>query len=108
MLRSLARLLSMLALAIAVVMAVLDATRSIAAEAVVLTPLISSWRNIAPTSLGMIEQMVTGNLPDFVWNPVLTSVLALPGFATFSALSMLLAIAGRRPRRIEGRLAFGR
>lgn len=108
MLRALLRLLSMVTLAIAVVMAVLDATRSIAAEAVVLTPLGDSWRAVAPTLLRMIEDSITAGLPGFVWNPVMTGLLAIPGFAVLAALALLLAIAGRRARHPAGRLAFGR
>jgi hypothetical protein len=91
MLKALLRLLSMVLLAVAVIMAVLDATRSIAAGAVVLTPLRSSWMAFSPQSLTGFEALVRDNLPDLVWDPVM-----LPGFAIFAALWLPAALAGRR------------
>ena len=99
MIKALLRLLSMVLLAVAVIMAVLDATRSIAAGALVMTPLGASWAALSPQSLARLEELVTGSLPAALWNPVLLSVLSLPGFAVFGALSLLAALAGRRRDR---------
>lgn len=99
MFKALLRLLSMILLAVAVIMIVLDATRSIAAGALVMTPLGSSWMTLSPESLGWFETMVMSSLPGFVWNPLLLAVLHLPGFAVFGVLSLLVAMAGhKRPR----------
>ena len=43
MLRFIFRLAAMVALSISVIMAVIDATRSVAASALVMTPLNASW-----------------------------------------------------------------
>ena len=103
MIRALLRLLSMVALAVAVIMAVLDATRSIAADALTLTPLGASWASLSRPSLEMVEQLFVSNLPAFLWDPVMTGVLRQPGFVVFAVLALLLALAGRRrqpPRRL--------
>lgn len=92
----------MVLLAVAVIMAVLDATRSIAAAGLVMTPLGVSWAAISPHSLSGFEALVTANLPGFVWNPVLLWLLSLPGFAVFAVLSLLAALAGRRRARRPG------
>lgn len=108
MIRSLFRLLAMIALSVAVIMAVLDATRSIAAEAVVMTPLGEAWASFSPATLERAGELVTQSLPDFFWDPVAVGLLELPGFAVFAALALLLALAGRRPARREGRFVPGR
>lgn len=104
MIKALLRLLSMILLAVAVIMAVLDATRSIAAGALVMTPLGVSWVSLSPESLGRFEAMMTSSLPDFVWDPIFLAGLSLPGFAVFAALSLLLALAGRRRVGHSGRI----
>ena len=99
MIKALLRLLSMVLLAVAVIMAVLDATRSIAAAAVVVTPLGASWAAFSPESLAGFEALVTQNLPGPAWDPLALLVLSLPGFAVFAVLSLLAALGGRRRRR---------
>lgn len=100
MFKALFRLLSMILLSVAVIMAVLDATRSIAAGALVATPLGASWRAVAPESLLRFEELVRTSLPGAFWDPVAVAALGVPGFAVFLALALLFAVAGRRrPRR---------
>lgn len=108
MIRALLRLLSMTSLAVAVIMAVLDATRSIAAGQLALTPLGDTWMSLSRASLEAIEQMFVARLPGFFWDPVMTAVLQQPGFVVFAALALLLAVAGRRRRQPLGRLAARR
>lgn len=104
MFKALLRLLSMILLAVAVIMMVLDATRSIAAGALVMTPLGVIWAGLSPESLGWVERMVTSSLPHLIWDPVLLALFSLPGFAVFAVLSLLLAMAGRRRVGHSGRI----
>lgn len=105
MIKAALRLVSMVLLAVAVIMAVLDATRSIAAGVVVMTPLGSSWAALSRQSLAGFEALVTENLPGLVWDPVVLWLLSLPGFAVFAALALLVALAGRRRERRDYRFA---
>lgn len=105
MIKALLRLVSMVLLAVAVIMAVLDATRSIAAGAVALTPLAAAWKGVSPQSFAGFEALVRDNLPGLVWDPVLVWLLSLPGFAVFAALALLAAFAGRRRQRGDRRFA---
>jgi len=99
MFKALLRLLSMVLLAVAVIMAVVDATRSIAAGAPVMTPLRSAWMAVSPQSYAGFEAWAGENLPALVWDPALLWLLSLPGFAIFAALWLLAALAGRRRAR---------
>lgn len=105
MIRFLFRLLASIALAIAVIMAVVDATRTVAASALVLTPLAESWASVFPDSLAAVQEFLADRIHPAAWDPVMTSVLALPGFVVFAALAFILYAIGRRPRRRAGRFA---
>ena len=97
MIRFLFRLLSTVALAIGFVMAVLDATRTVAASAIVMTPLATSWAAFSPGALDEAEAFVTRTFGTAFWDPALTSVLALPGWFVFAVLSLLFYAIGREP-----------
>ena len=105
MIRFLFRLMAMVALAVAVIMAVLDATRTIAASELVLTPLNTSWITVSPDTLAVAQAFVTEKLHPLVWDPVIVFILNQPGFAVFAVLAFLLYAVGRRPARRIGRFA---
>jgi len=105
MFRFLFRLLAMIALSVAIIMAVLDATRTIAASQLVLTPLNTSWLTVSPDTLAALQAFVADKLHPLVWDPVIVFVLNQPGFAVFGVLAFLLYAIGRRPERRLGRFA---
>lgn len=92
----------MVALAVAVIAGVTDATRSVAAEAVVVTPLEHSWASLSPATLDSFEASVRKALPDFVWSAAVKPLLRVPGFAFFAGLALILYVIGRRPQRRVG------
>jgi len=101
MIRFLFRVLATFSLAAAVIMAVLDATRTLAASGPVMTPLSESWKAVSPETYAALETFVVTTIHPLVWDPGLTAVLALPGFAVFAALALLFyAIGHRRERRV--------
>jgi hypothetical protein len=99
MMKLLFRLLASLALAVATIMAVTDATRSIAASTLVTTPLIESWAAVLPDQLAWAEQSVRSHLGRAAWDPLLLALLRLPGFVVFGVLALLLYAIGHRRRR---------
>jgi hypothetical protein len=103
MFKALLRLLSMIALAVAVIMTVLDATRSIAAEALTWTPLGVSWAAVSPVTLVQVQELAAQALPDNAAASVLGGILQLPGAAVFAVLALLLALLGRKRVRQESR-----
>jgi hypothetical protein len=105
MLRFLFRMLGMIALAVAVIMMVVDATRTIAAGAFVATPLIESWQAVSPQTLSSFRALVEAGIGPAVWEALSAYLLALPGFAVFTALALLFFFFGRRPDRRLGRFA---
>jgi hypothetical protein len=105
MFRFLFRLAAMIALSVAVIMAVLDATRSIAASELVTTPLGASWIGVSPETFSAAQSFVIEKVHPLAWDPAAVFILGQPGFAVFTILAFLLYAIGHRPRRRAGRFA---
>ena len=105
MIRLLFRLAAMVALAIAVVMAVLDTTRTVAASHLVLTPLKTSWNAVSPDTLAAAETFVREKIQPLVWDTVVDWILNQPGFAVFAAVALLLYMIGYKSERKVARFA---
>jgi uncharacterized membrane protein len=98
------RFLAVLSLAAAVIMAVVDATRSIADSDLVLTPLGTSWYSVSPETLNLAQAVVQRYLLPALWDPGIVTILTLPGFVVFLALALIFYLIGRRPARRLGQI----
>lgn len=105
MIRFLFRAAAMAALAIAVIMAVLDTTRTVAASHLVLTPLKASWGAVSPDTLAATEAFVREKVQPLVWDTVIEWILSQPGFAVFAAIALLLYMIGYKSERKVVRFA---
>jgi hypothetical protein len=99
MIRFLLRLAATVALAVAVVLAVIDATRSIAASALTFTTLAQSWQTVSPQSLEAAHKAVEQSAWPEGWTMIVMPLLALPAFAVVAVLALILYAAGHRRRR---------
>ncbi len=99
MIRFLLRFCSLAFLAIACIMAVLDASRSIAASGPVTTPLGNAWYGVSPQTLDLVRSSIQDYTLPALWDPVGLWILSLPGFAVFSVLSLLFFVIAYKPRR---------
>ena len=52
-------------------MAVIDATRSIAADALTFTPLGESWYAVSPDTLNLAQAVIQRYTFPFIWDPVI-------------------------------------
>jgi len=100
MIRFFFRLFATLVLAGAVIMAVLDATRTVAASALVMTPLGESWSATFPASLASLQAFLEAKV-SWLWDPILTAILKLPGFAVLGAIAFLLYAIGHKPEHLR-------
>jgi hypothetical protein len=105
-LRFLFRLTATIALAVAVIMAVVDVTRTVAASQLVMTPLNTSWTSVSPHTLESFRQVIQAKLP-VLWDPVMVTILNQPGFAVFGVLAFLLYAIGHRTRSRARRAIAG-
>ncbi|MBX3567171.1 MAG: hypothetical protein KF914_03885 [Rhizobiaceae bacterium] len=99
MVRLLFRLLSLAALSVSVIMAVLDATRTVGESSLQTTPLLDSWTAASPRTIDWLRDAVTADVHPLAWDPLLLAILHLPGFVVFGALAFLFHALGHRPAR---------
>ncbi len=100
LIRLIIRLLAMVALCIAVVLAVLDGARSVAAARLVLTPLGKSWFSISPDTLNGAQAAVQRYLHPSIWDPFMIWLLNQPGALVMAILAATLYMIGHRRRRM--------
>ncbi|WP_349363307.1 MAG: hypothetical protein ABL307_13995 [Roseitalea porphyridii] len=90
---------SIICLALAVIFAVLDLTRSIGADAPVLTPLAESWDGIAPGTRESLADWLASTVHPFVGDPVLATFVTWPTFAVLAGLALMFGFLARLRRR---------
>ena len=88
-------------LLVAVIAAVADGTRTLAAERLVLTSAGEQWSKIAPNSFRYVQTYVQRTTHPLVWETGVRTLLLLPTWALFGGLGFLLAYIGRRRRRVN-------
>jgi hypothetical protein len=101
MLRFLFRVLGLLLLACAFAALIVDGTRSIAADAITLTPLGQAATQFFPQKFALFQAAVQRVSP-FLWDPVAVVVLLLPAWFVAGGLGGLIMLATRRRRPLIG------
>ncbi|MCR9074188.1 MAG: hypothetical protein NXI18_21165 [Alphaproteobacteria bacterium] len=61
------------------------------------------WYTLHPTSLQLAEAAVSRYIGQFLWHPVISTILVWPAFAVFGAFAAFFFICGRRSSRSTGR-----
>jgi hypothetical protein len=99
MIRLLFRFFGYWLLAGALIAAIIDAARSIAASALVTTAFGQHFQQLAPALLQRLEFGVSNNLgAPWLWDAVFVNILSWPTFAVFAILALIFLIIGRRKR----------
>jgi hypothetical protein len=99
--RGVLRFLAGVMLVIAVLAAVYDGTRSIAADRLVTTALIEQWSTLAPTLLAAARNAVVRYSHPLVWELGVRKFLLLPTWLVFAMFGLVLGYAGRRRRQVN-------
>jgi len=99
MIRFLFRFVGYWLLAGALVAAIIDGSKSIAASALVTTPFGQHFQQLAPSLLQRLEFGIQNNLGlPWLWDLVFINVLAWPSFAVLGVLALIFLMIGRRRR----------
>ena len=96
MLKPILRILALFALAMALITAVLDITRSIADSTIVMTSFGVDWQNFAPGALNQAHDLVKQYLHPAIWDPVIIQILRVPSWIIFGVIWFLLSLLGSR------------
>ena len=98
MIRFLLRALAVVCLAVTVIFAVVDITRSVGASALATTPLADGWDALAPGTRDAFAAWLARAAHPFLSDPVLATFAGWPTFAVFGGLALLLALLGNLRR----------
>jgi hypothetical protein len=93
--RLILRVLGTLLIAFAVILLIIDGTKSLAANALVFTPLDMTWNGMHPESLAMLRDFLASRLFGPLIAPLIGAILSFPGWAVIGIPGLLLAWAGR-------------
>lgn len=99
MIRFLFRVMASFCFATAIMFTVMDATRSIGASQLVLTPLADSWDLILDGTREQASQWLAAKVHPMASDPVLSTFVSWPTFAVFAGFALLFYLIGRRPDR---------
>lgn len=94
MIRFLFRFTGLWLLAGAFVGLVIDGTRAIASSRIIFTPLSETWSALHPASLESLQKAA----PAWLWDPVMTNLLAAPFWVHLGVLGLLFLAIGRHRR----------
>ena len=88
-------------IAMAVIMLVVDGTKSLAANMVEFTSLAVVWIQVNAASLDTVRGFLSSRFFAALLDQALNAILTYPAFAVLGLPGIILALAGRRPRRIR-------
>jgi hypothetical protein len=87
-------------LAAAVAIGIIDGSKSVARDALVLTRFGEAPTVLLSTPPGAFAAVVKRHVPEFLWDPVCVLVLGLPAVLVLATSALvLLRLARRRPRK---------
>ncbi len=93
--RFLLRLTGTWMLGMALVLLIMDGTKSMAANALMITSMGDVWTMVHAASLSGFQAAVASSPVKFIWGPVIQPVLSWPGWAVLGLPGIILAFLGR-------------
>lgn len=93
------RLLGTWLIGIALILLVVDGTKSLAANRLVFTSLGQAWLQLHAPSLEAFNAFLDSRFFAELLDVMLQALLTYPAFAVLAVPGVILALAGRRPRR---------
>ncbi len=93
--RFLLRLAGTWMLGMALVLLIMDGTKSMAANALMITSMGDVWAMVHPSSLLQFETMISTSPVKFAWGALIGPILGWPGWAVLGVPGIILALWGR-------------
>lgn len=97
--RLILRVLGTWLIALALVLLVIDGTKSLGANALVFTSLLDLWKQVHAPSLEAVSGFFESRYFADLLDAAMAAVLSYPAFAVFGLPGIMLALMGRKPRR---------
>jgi hypothetical protein len=102
MIRFIFRFAGLWILAAAFVWLVIDGTKSIAGNAIVVTKLANTWYEISPSSLLWVQPAIEHHASEWLWNPVAQTILEQPTWLVLGVIGSILILVGRKKKPLIG------
>jgi hypothetical protein len=102
MIRFILRSLGLWILAGGFVFFVYDGTKSIAGDQIYITKLGDVWNAVNSSSLQLLQPAIERHVAQWLWDPVLLSVLTAPTWLVFAVLGAILTLLGRKKKPLIG------
>ncbi|MET3927146.1 hypothetical protein [Devosia sp. 2618] len=97
--RLILRVLGTWLIGLALVLLVIDGTKSLGANAVVYTSLANLWMQLHPPSLDAVASFFDSRFFADLLEVAFKALLNYPAFAVFGVPGIILALLGRKPKR---------
>ena len=102
MLRPALRFIASVFMLVAIIALVADITRmQLSAPGPTFAPLAMHFREIIPGTLLAAEKAISSGAHPLVWNPLLTTLIAVPTWILFAVLSLLILYAIRERAKVN-------
>ncbi|PZM16104.1 hypothetical protein [Rhizobium tubonense] len=101
--RFLLRFASLVSLVVATIAGTIDSIQSVAASAVVMTPMGDAWQDVSPATLQKLQSAVSFYLHPRLYTQGIEWLLSQPTFAVFLAISLIFWMLAYRKRQVAGR-----
>ena len=101
--RFLLRLASLVALAAAVIAGTIDSIQSVAASAVVMTPMSDAWQDVSPDTLTSLQSALSDYIHPRFYAFIFQWLMLQPAFAVFLVIALLLWMVGYKKPQVSGR-----
>ena len=101
MFRFFSRFFGLWLLALSFVLLVVDGSRSIADSELAMAPLGELLFDLNPALLNQMQAGIERNLHPVFWDPIVQSLLLVPGWIVVGALGAALVLLGRKREPIE-------
>jgi hypothetical protein len=102
MFRFLFRFVGLLVLAAGFIALVYDGTKSIAGGTLAFTPLGQHWNNFHSTSLQLLQPAIERHVAEWLWDPVVLTILTTPAWLVLGIIGALLMLIGRKKKPLIG------
>jgi hypothetical protein len=103
MIRFLFRFVGLLILATAFVLLIYDGTKSIAANAIIITKVGDLWFNVHQNSLQLLQPAVERHVGEWLWQAVIQPfVLEQPAWLVLGVIAVLFIMLGRKKKPLIG------
>ena len=95
----------LVALVVAVIAGTIDSIQSVAASAVVMTPMGDAWNDVSPSSLASLRSTIAYYVHPRFYDLAMQWLLFQPAFAVFLVISLLLWVIAYKRQPAAGRFS---